>query len=89
MIKKKYFNYFKDDYLHNFQRGTAFLNGHFIDAGKGKFFPLLLKDSHYEIKEALINGKSWKKIDRKNGSIKLPAKGGYDMVVRVQKNTDK
>lgn len=62
MIKKKYFNHFKDDHLFNFQKGAAFWNNHFIDAGKREIFPLLLEDSHYEIKEVLINGKSRKKL---------------------------
>lgn len=60
---------------------------HINDPAKEKFFPLLLEDNSYEITEVLIDGKSWKKTVQKDGSIKLPAKAGYEMVIQVQKNS--
>ncbi|PRY12437.1 mannose/cellobiose epimerase-like protein (N-acyl-D-glucosamine 2-epimerase family) [Pontibacter ummariensis] len=51
------------------------------------FFPLLLEARDYDVKEVLLNGKRWKKRKNRNGSIKLPAKGGYDLVVQVQKKS--
>lgn len=138
----------KEGYLHNFQKGAAFWNGHFVDAKMGgeflsvgregniinghkavvtktsyhsvengllnmlyldywvndkpitvfyhinspvreRLFPLLLEDKNYDIKQVLIDGKGWQKINHRTGSIGLPAKAGYKMEVMLQRKEDK